>query len=333
MERQLGGQTDRVARARQQQQQRLRRRQEQHEPAVLSAAGGERVPATVTLTHAPEIGGREGAPEAVVVVWKTNPLPAIFPPELGASARQAGKKGVLHTVWAKKRLQVLQKEIEAESRINAEGVGLLMAIQEKEWIEQNFGVTTKPSGISIPTGQGAMGGVLGSPTSPRSPGGGRLMEKLRGLKLGTSERDLGARKENGTENGLGLSNPLSPEQSDHAVSSFGSFAALKGMPDTSTLGAKPAQPPQQQQQPLRQMAAQRPPESILAQQRQVGTTSLNAFADQHTHTGLAPIHPDEDKEDDLFALPMSPRSPEDSRSPFSFGAEDTMRYLQRIERV
>jgi hypothetical protein len=33
-------------------------------------------------------------------------------------------------------------------------------------------------------------------------------------------------------------------------------------------------------------------------------------------------------EDDLFALPMSPRSPEMAKSPFSFAASDTGRYLQ-----
>ena len=40
----------------------------------------------------------------------TNPLPAIFPPELGLSARTAGRKGVLHTRWAKRRVAVLEVE-------------------------------------------------------------------------------------------------------------------------------------------------------------------------------------------------------------------------------
>ena len=85
------------------------------------------------------------------VIWKTNPLPAIFSPELGATATQAGKRGVLHTIWAKKRLQVLQREIESESKDNVEGIGLEMAIAEKEWIEQNFGVLARPGSISIPS--------------------------------------------------------------------------------------------------------------------------------------------------------------------------------------
>ncbi|KAG9245640.1 hypothetical protein BJ878DRAFT_500573 [Calycina marina] len=103
-------------------------------------------------------------------VIQTNPLPAIFPPELGASATEAGKLGVLHTVWAKKRLYVLQKEIDAEMKTNGEGIGLEMAIQEKQWIEDNFGVGSRPKL------------QLNFSTSPKSPG---FTNKMRGLKLGT----------------------------------------------------------------------------------------------------------------------------------------------------
>lgn len=108
-------------------------------------------------------------------VIQTNPLPAIFPPELGASATTAGKLGVLHTVWAKKRLSVLQREIDAEMKTNGEGIGLEMAMQEKQWIEDNFGVFPRV----VPE-------LNFSTSSPRSPGEGRLSEKLRGLKLGTN---------------------------------------------------------------------------------------------------------------------------------------------------
>lgn len=111
----------------------------------------------------------------------TNPLPAIFPPELGVSATTQGRKGVLHTIWAKKRISVLQQEIELEMK-NGEGVGLEMVVQEKQWIEDNFGVGAKV----IPDLQ-----YIASPTSPKSPGGsGRLSEKLKGLKLGTSVSEL-----------------------------------------------------------------------------------------------------------------------------------------------
>jgi hypothetical protein len=109
-----------------------------------------------------------------------NPLPAIFPPELGISATTHGRKGVLHTVWAKKRLSVLQQEIALEMK-NGEGVGLEMAMQEKQWIEENFGVGHRP----VPDLQ-----YTASPTSPKSPGGGRLAEKLKGLKLGTTPSEL-----------------------------------------------------------------------------------------------------------------------------------------------
>ncbi|KFY92025.1 hypothetical protein V500_04354 [Pseudogymnoascus sp. VKM F-4518 (FW-2643)] len=65
----------------------------------------------------------------------TNPLPAIFPPELGASARTAGRKGVLHTRWAKRRVAVLEQEIEREGGLG-EGVGWEMAVRERVWIEE-----------------------------------------------------------------------------------------------------------------------------------------------------------------------------------------------------
>ncbi|KAH7132423.1 hypothetical protein B0J11DRAFT_503590 [Dendryphion nanum] len=271
---------------------------------------GTAVPSSVSLTHRPQDGSRSP------VVWHTNPLPAIFPPELGASARAAGKKGILHTIWAKKRLQVLQREIEAESKTNVEGVGLQMAVQEKEWIEQTFGVNAKPIGLSIALGEPTVAPL--GPASPRSPGGGRLMEKLRGLKLGTSERDLSTK----TESGEGpQSNPLSPESSDVAVSSF---AAFKGN-NPSVLAAKSPQPPQ-----ATRIVTAVPPPSIVAQQQQPGMASLNAFtapAPAFQSRG-APVADDDDKDEGLFALPISPRSPDMSKSPFSFGGNDTAKYLK-----
>lgn len=269
---------------------------------------GVQIPTAVSL--------RKGA-----VSWRTNPLPAIFAPELGATARQAGKKGVLHTIWAKKRLQVLQGEIDAESKNNTEGIGLEMAMAEKEWIEQNFGVLAKPSGISLQT-QGAMSSVNFNdhPGSPRSPGGGRLMDKLKGLKLETSaqSRNGGVGSE---PQAAGFHNPLSPESSDVAIGSFGSFAALKGVPPPSSLAARPAQLPQT----AGNVAPRRPPEAFSTRpQAEIG--SLNAFA--RNAVPAQPQPDDDDEEDDLFALPMSPRSPDITKSPFSFGSRDTMTYLK-----
>lgn len=252
------------------------------------------------------------------VVWHTNPLPALFPPELGASARAAGKKGVLHTIWAKKRLQVLQREIDAESRNNIEGIGLEMAVQEKEWIEQTFGVNARPSGLSLSLTEPSIASLKSGPASPRSPGGGRLMEKLAGLKLSTNEKDLTP------SSGMPHSNPLSPESSDIAISSF---AVFKGA-NPSALAARPPQQPAP-----RKIAAAIPPPSIVAQQSSgmSGMGSLNALsgpAPIFQSRGPAIAADDDDNDDGLFALPISPRSPEIGKSPFSFGGNDTAKYLK-----
>ncbi|KAF2810474.1 uncharacterized protein BDZ99DRAFT_386954 [Mytilinidion resinicola] len=276
-------------------------------------APGAAVPPVVVLTHRPR-----NADEGKEVVWHTNPLPAIFPPELGANARAAGKKGILHTIWAKKRLQVLNREIERETRENGiEGIGLEMASQEKEWIESTFGVAPKPMGLTISLAEAGGMASLG-PASPRTPGGGRLMEKLRGLKLGTSERDLGngGKEFGGIE--LSANNPLSPESSDVAVSSF---AAFKGANPLS-LAAKPPQ------RPVGGVGIA-PPHSIVAQQEKQqqdpGMASLNAtFASPNFESRGAPLpDDDDDREDGLFALPISPRSPEMTKSPFSFAQGET----------
>ena len=275
---------------------------------------GVAVPTSVSLTLRPQDTAKSP------VVWHTNPLPALFPPELGASARAAGKKGVLHTIWAKKRLQVLQKEVDAESRNNIEGIGLQMAVDEKEWIEQTFGVNARPAGLSLSLSEPSVAQLKGGPASPRSPGGGRLMEKLAGLKLSTNEKDLTP------SSGMPHSNPLSPESSDIAISSF---AVFKGA-NPSALAAKPPQQPQSQQSPPRKIAAAIPPPSIVAQQSS-GMGSLNALsgpAPVFQSRGPSLAEDDDDNDDGLFALPISPRSPEVGKSPFSFGGNDTGKYLK-----
>lgn len=154
---------------------------------------GVTIPPVVTLTYEPPPSSASTAkkPDSLHI----NPLPAIFPPELGSSARASGKKGVLHTIWAKKRLQALEKEIKEESKHNLEGVALEMATREKEWIESNFGVAGRPGAINTPSSPSHPGAPL-SPTSPRSPTSGRkLSEKLKGLKLVTSEKDLAGKSD------------------------------------------------------------------------------------------------------------------------------------------
>jgi hypothetical protein len=265
---------------------------------------GVAIPTTVTLTLRPQEAGR--AP----VVWHTVPRPALFPAELGASARAAGKKGVLHTIWAKKRLQVLQKEIDAESRNNVEGIGLQMAVDEKEWIESTFGVSARPAGLHLSLAEPTIAPMQG-PASPRSPGGGRLMDKLAGLRLGTTEKDL-------TPGGSApFSNPLSPESSDIAISSFSIF---KGA-NPSALAAKP---------PQRKVAAIAPPADVAQQQPTGLMSSLNALSGPAPDfQSRGPLSTDDDDHDDgLFALPISPRSPEVSKGPFSFAANDTTKHIK-----
>ncbi|KKK13537.1 hypothetical protein P175DRAFT_0497309 [Aspergillus ochraceoroseus IBT 24754] len=234
-----------------------------------------------------------------------NPLPAIFPPELGADGRSAGKKGVLHTIWAKKRLQVLDKEIHEESLTNVEGIAFHMALQEKEWIESNFGIGPGADALkqSIQTQdpQYPMG-----PTTPVSPsGGGKLVEKLKGLRLQTGERELAAK-------GEGLNHLLSPQSPDVAVSSFTSFHNIRPPP--------PPPPPQPSNLRESQAAdtvktvAHYPPRSIQAQQ----TTGFNTgFASM----GSTTHNSNSEAGEDLFAKALSPRSPDLPRSPFSFSPE------------
>jgi hypothetical protein len=136
---------------------------------------GATIPPRITLTYQVASGEK--------ITFEARPLPAIYPPELGASGRSAGKRGVLHTIWAKQRLAVLQGEIEREELDNVAGIGLEMALQEKTWIQKEFGVGPRPSISTLPSAV-----EPASPTSPRTPGGGRFLEKMKGLKVATDAR-------------------------------------------------------------------------------------------------------------------------------------------------
>jgi len=222
---------------------------------------------------------------------QTNPLPAIFPPELGLSATTQGRKGVLHTVWAKQRLSVLQQEIEIEMK-NGEGVGLEMALQEKQWIEENFGVGVKITpGLQYTT----------SPTSPKTPGGsGRLTEKLKGLRLGTSASALSSEHDS---SGAGSSHPLSPNLGDVAVSSFSLFHGGTSRPN--------------------RVVAQNPPNYHLSAKQSNSYHSSRVNSLDAIAGGQTPKKDDLEMEDELFAVKMSPRSPDMSKSPFSFTSKHT----------
>ncbi|RAK88392.1 hypothetical protein BO79DRAFT_19248 [Aspergillus costaricaensis CBS 115574] len=254
------------------------------------------IPPTVTLSYEPPAHAPPSAKNPKPM--QLNPLPAIFPPELGADGRSAGKKGVLHTIWAKKRLQVLEKEIRDECLNNAEGIALHMALQEKEWIESNFGVSLSPDGPKVvgqshPDPHYPMGPA--TPVSPSS--GGKLGEKLKGLKLQTSERELSPKE-------ASARHLLSPQSPDVAVSSFNSFHSIH----RPTRSPAPAAP-----EALRTVVHY-PPESVQAQQNvehHTGFASMGGMA----RTASA------DSGEELFAKALSPRTPDLPRSPFSFRPE------------
>ncbi|KAL6858599.1 hypothetical protein J3F83DRAFT_717723 [Trichoderma novae-zelandiae] len=208
------------------------------------------VPATVTVAC-------PGRPSLVL-----KPLPAIFPEHFQA---ESGPRGVLHTIWAKRRLRELELEMEAEMRANAESVGLEMALAEKQWIVANF--LRAPPTSSSSTNAAAM--------TPRSPVSGRLGDKLKGLRLATSPADLVPSPAANTF--------TSPDSQSHMLSPLGGDIAVSSF-------------------------------AAISRSRPTGPMSLDAALSG----GAAPSQPDaQDTEDDLFALPMSPRSPDMIKSPFS----------------
>ncbi|KZF24793.1 hypothetical protein L228DRAFT_267099 [Xylona heveae TC161] len=310
---------------------------------------GDPIPPTVTVSHVSSSNTESkdndtsGADQDTI---RINPLPAIFPPQLGLSVQTSGRKGVYHTIWAKKRLSVLQREIDHEMQANIEGVALEMAMQEKDWIEKTFGISSRPLSIAIPNpGLGNRPLTPLSPGSPRSPGGSRLSEMLRGLKIGTTEEELSTRRQaNHGSSSLKLetpleadahddpsneSHPFSPEAADVAISSFSTFHGTDApRPQTHNNG------------PLKRFVAQSPPLSVQQQQRQNnGLASLDA-AILPSEPFLPPPPPPppsaalggmnrlQEEEDDLFAKPLSPRSPDMPKSPFSFATADTFAYIK-----
>jgi len=167
------------------------------------------IPPVITLSYEPTTTTKDSTPSSKArETLQLNPLPAIFPPELGATGRAAGKKGVLHTIWAKKRLRVLDKEIRDECLTNVEGIALQMAMQEKEWIESKFGVTAHGDGESVASSRDSSNSNSMYPTGPATPvspiSGRKLTDKLKGLKLQTSERDLTAKDRKSPTDGAAL---------------------------------------------------------------------------------------------------------------------------------
>jgi hypothetical protein len=265
---------------------------------------GSNIPATVTLTLDPDGDEKQ-------VVWKANPLPAIFPPGLSdpsIEGQSSLSKGVLHILWAKKRLQTLSREIEREASLNVEGVALEMALREKEWIENTFGLSASAQEISSARRQTLPGDNPRSPTTPMSPGGSRLTEKLKGLKLQTGSGDL--RPKVGSCEGQ----IISPDDEDIAVPSYSAIHNV--IPDVT---AKPTQVLSTSQ---RRGIPQHPNSAIRALQ-QDSSGSLDGMI-----SGSESSSRDVEEERGLFALPLSPRSPDMTKSPFSFAKSDTTKYVK-----
>ncbi|KAK7757844.1 hypothetical protein SLS62_000222 [Diatrype stigma] len=214
----------------------------------------------------------------------TKSMPAIFAPGLGVDSKDAGKRGVLHTLWAKKRLSQLQEEIRKELQDNSEGIGLEMALQERQWIVDHFGLEQSDIGQQTTTEAAATAAsappLPPTPQTPRSPIGGRLGERLRGLKLATSSSDL--RGNIGTNSNYHA----------HAISP----------PESSGPAGGPAR------------SALTPNSHVVSVAPGAAVASLDAMLGNDKPV-IAPEG--RDTEEELFALPMSPRSPEMTTSPFS----------------
>lgn len=102
--------------------------------------------------------------------------------------------------------------------------------------------------------------------------------------------------------------PLSPDMSDIAVSSF---------------------PPRGLIRPETRAIAQQPPDHIVAQQgRSLDSSRMNSL---DAVTGGLVVKEENETEDGLFAVKLSPRSPEMTKSPFSFTAKDTAPWLKGTE--
>ena len=261
---------------------------------------GSTVPPHVTLAYHPPRDSSNPPQEPLRMT--VFPLPAIFTPELGATVKASGKKGVLHTIWAKKRLQILDKEIKHETEYNLEGIALEMATAEREWIQSSFGLQIRMPSLDtgavprIPDGVGSPG-----LQSPRSPGGGRLSEKLRGLSLGTNDRALAQGNTPTSE-----LHPLSPEVGDMAYSSFRSFR--RGPPSPNSAGP-------------RKVLAQSPPASLRKKQASTDGNQFDFIAKSETSS----------TDEGLFAVALSPRTPDIPKSPFSFSRADVAASRSRGE--
>jgi hypothetical protein len=271
-------------------------------------------PAAVSISLAPAAGG----PADPVVVWEVRPQPAQVAEEEEQEVEDGGK-GPLHTRWATRRLASLAREIAEEARRNCEGVALQMALGERDFIERNFGVGAGARGgggrgAGLQVRPAAHGEAPLSPHSPLSPGGSRLSDRLRGLKLQTG----GAGDDE-------VAVPLCKGRRERLAAASSSPLP----PSSSSVDAAPAAPA------ASSPPANNPPTPAATAPQPTGMSSIGAVLAAPGESAAAEETEEEEEEegaDKLFALPLSPRSPEMAKSPFSFAAEDTKRYLsaQRV---
>jgi hypothetical protein len=105
--------------------------------------------------------------------------------------------------------------------------------------------------------------------------------------------------------------PLSPDMGDVAVSSFSLFHGGSSRPQQRAI-------------------PQNPPGHLVARQNDSrGSNRINSL--DAVAGGQAPKRNDNETEDGLFAIKMSPRSPEMTKSPFSFTSKDTAPWLKDKE--
>ncbi|KAK6187992.1 hypothetical protein LQW54_013576 [Pestalotiopsis sp. IQ-011] len=210
------------------------------------------------------------------------PMPAIYTAALGADvAKASGRRGVLHTQWAEKRLEQLRTEYDRELQTNSEGVGAAMAYEDLTWVVEHFGLR-HPYEEDGPPPQSSRHQAM----PPRSPVGGKLGEKLRGLKLATSPSEL--------------LNTTGQRQNPHYFTPGSSGTTAPGLPRSSG----------------------RLVTGTSSGSGSGGVASLDAMVKNNSsgsgmQAGRPPLHDTQATEDELFALPMSPRSPEMEISPFS----------------
>lgn len=247
---------------------------------------------------------------------RTKPLPAIFPE--GLVSEDKGTRGVLHTIWAKRRLRELEAEIAAEMRDNSESVGLEMVLQERQWIVDHFGleIDTSSEGAIPPVPQNP---DSSSPVSPRSPIGGRLGERLKGLKLATSPAELAAAKE-GKPSFFAfffflLSSSLVTLYSPSSSSPIFNPGCEK-LINNNLFHTASHNEAKNSAAAERKITAFTPASGGAGLARPAGPGGMASLGAVIEGGAPAPER-SVDTEEDLFALPMSPRSPEEAKSPFS----------------